>query len=113
MKRSSNDKKVIENITKLKTPSKEKYFKNLLPRDEYRLKRVKSKQPFLTSAQIFEKAVIEGVKKDKKCGIIYESGSVKKILNLPHTKANILMSQDRAKKFVRIYFSKVILTEES
>ena len=59
-------KKGVENITKLKIRSKRKGFNNFLPRNEHKLKRVMAKEPLLTSAQIFEKARIEGIKKDKK-----------------------------------------------
>ena len=54
-------KKAFEDITKLRTWSKEKGFKNLFPWYEYKLKWVITKQPLL----IFEKAGIEGVKKTK------------------------------------------------
>ena len=49
-------KKVVKNIANLKTRKKEKGFKNLLPRYERKLKRVKTKQPLFTSAQICKKA---------------------------------------------------------
>ena len=71
-------KTAVENITKLKTWTKEKGFKNLLPQDECKQKQVIVKQPFLTCAQIFEKIGIEGLKKDKKYRIPWELGSVKK-----------------------------------
>ena len=48
--------KVVENINKLKTRSKEKGFKNLLPQHERKLKLVIVNQPLLTSPQIFVSA---------------------------------------------------------
>ena len=72
--------KAFENITKLRTWSKGKGFKNLFPQDESKLKRAIAKQPLLTRTQIFEKAEIEGVKKEKRCKILWELGSVKKNL---------------------------------
>ena len=71
-------KKVVRNITNLKTQSKGKGFKNLLPQDECKLKQVLAKQPFLTSTQIFKKSGIEGIEKDKRCRIFCDLGSVKK-----------------------------------
>ena len=46
-------KKVVENISKLRTQSKGKGFKNLLLWDEWKLIWFIGKQPLLTSAQIF------------------------------------------------------------
>ena len=71
-------KKALENITKLRTRSKGKAFKNLLPQNESKLKRVI--EPLLTSGQILEKGEIEGFKKDKRCRKLCELGSVKYIL---------------------------------
>ena len=48
-------------------------------RDEHKLKLVFVKQQLLTSTQIFEKAEIESVKKDKRYIILSEMGSVKNI----------------------------------
>ena len=56
-------KKVVENLTKLGTRSKGKGFKNLLPQVECKVNRVIEQQSFLTSAQIFKKTKIKGVKK--------------------------------------------------
>ncbi len=58
--------------------SKGQSFKSLLPWDEHKLNWVTVKQLLLISAQIFEKAGIEGVKKDKRCKLLCELGSVKK-----------------------------------
>ena len=71
-------KKAVEKITKLKTWSKEKGFKNLLPWEESKLKQVQVKEPLLTGTQIFEKSGIKGVKKDKRSRILWELRSVKK-----------------------------------
>ena len=76
-------------MTKLRSQSKRKGFKNLLPEDE--LKQFIVKQPSLTRAQSFGKAGIERVKKDKRCKILYELGSLKKS---PFTKANVLKHQN-------------------
>ena len=57
-------KKAIKNITKLRTQSKGKRFKNIPPLDEYKLKQITEKQSILTRAQVTEKAGIEGVKMD-------------------------------------------------
>ena len=92
-------KKAVENITKLRTQSKGKGW------DECKLKWVITKQPLLTSAQIFEKAGIEGVKKDKMSKILCELWSVKKSLRQPLlTKANILKCQNWAKKYTKMDF---------
>ena len=65
-------KKAAENITNLRTWSKEKLLKNLLSQDEHKLKQVTVKQLFLTSSQIFQKTETEGVKKDKRTRILCE-----------------------------------------
>ena len=50
--------------------------KNMLLQDERKLKWVMAKLLLLTNAQIFEKAGIERVKKDKRCRILCELVSV-------------------------------------
>lgn len=78
---------------------------------ECNLKWVIAKQPLLTSTQNFEKAGIEGVKKDKRWRILCELGSVKKSPRQSLlTKANILNCQNWAKKNMKIDFSKLIFT---
>ena len=73
-----------------------------------------AKQPLLTSAQIFEKARIERVKQNKRFRILCEMGSLKKIpRQLLLTKTNLLKRQNWAKKYTKIDFSKVIITDES
>lgn len=51
---------IVQNVTKLKTRSKGKRFKNLSLQEERKLKLL------LANAQIFEQAEIEGVKREKK-----------------------------------------------
>ena len=98
-------KKPIKDITKSRTRSKRKGSKNLFPRDERKLKRVITKQSFLSSAQIFEKAGVKPVNKDKKCRIVCELESVKTFSRQPSlTKANILKRQNRTKKYIKIDF---------
>ena len=88
-------KKAVKNITNLRTLSKEKGIKNFFPWDECKLKQVIVTQPLLTIGQIFEKAGIEGIKKNKRCRILCELGSVKKKSPIQLvTKANILKCQN-------------------
>ena len=97
-------KKAVENIIKLRTQSKGKGFKNLLLRDEWKLKWVIAKQPFLINAQIFEKAKIKGVEKNKKSRIFCDLELEKKFpWQPPVTKANILKQQNWAKKYIKIF----------
>ena len=49
-------KKAVENVTKLRTRSKRKGFKNLFTQVERKLKQVFVKQPLWTNAQTFDKA---------------------------------------------------------
>ena len=63
---------------KFRTQSKGKGFKNLLSQDKCKLKWSVVKQLFLTNIQIFEKAGNERVKKEKRCKILYEMGSLEK-----------------------------------
>ena len=65
-------KKSVKNITKLRTQSKGKGFKNLLHQDESKLKWIIVKQSLLTIAQIFEKARIESKTKDVEYFINWE-----------------------------------------
>ena len=65
--------KVVKNITKLRTQSKEKGFKNLLPKASY------SETITFDHAQIFAEVGIEKVKKDKRCLKLYVWASIKKI----------------------------------
>ena len=53
--------KAVESITDLRTQIKGKDFKNLLPQNEFKLKRIIAELSLLTCTQIFEKAGIEGV----------------------------------------------------
>ena len=73
-------KKAVENITKSKNRSEHKDFKNLLPQDKRKFKRVIAKQPLFTRVQILEKSGIEEVKNYKKYRILCELGPVKKNL---------------------------------
>lgn len=67
---------------------------NLRPRDACSLKRVILTHPHVTSTQIIEKAIIDRIKKNKRCEILFELGSAKKSLRQAHlTKANILRDQ--------------------
>ena len=79
----------------MRTQSKGKGFKNLLLRDECKLKQVIAKQHLLTTAQIFKKTRIDGVKKDK--------SPWQPLL----AKSNIVKRQNLAKKYLKIEFSKV------
>ena len=92
-------KKAVQNMTKLRTQSIEKGFKNLLSQDKHKPKQVSLKQPLLTSTQIFEKAEIKGVK-NKKCEMLCELEFVfkkKKKTNIPHfIKPDILKHQNWA-----------------
>ena len=72
-------KEAVENINMLKNQSPGEDFKNLFPQDECKLNQVIVKQPVFTRAQIFQKIGIEEVKKDKRCRVLCELGSVKKI----------------------------------
>ena len=65
-------KKAVKKIIKFRIRIKGKGFKNLLPRDKRKLKRVLTKCLLLTSAQIFKDPGIVGVKKNKKCRILSE-----------------------------------------
>ena len=106
--------RVLKKITILKTQSKEKSFKNLVPQDDYKLKQVTVKQSLLTNAQVFEKSGIERVKKDKRCRILCELVFVKKSPRQPpFMKANIWKGQNLAKKYMKIDLSKVIFTDKS
>ena len=58
-------KKVVGNITKLKTWSKGKGLKNVFPWDKCRQNWIWAKQPLLTGAQIFKKAASGGIKRTK------------------------------------------------
>ena len=79
----------------------------MFPQDKCKLKWVIVKQQFLTCAQIFEKAGIEGVMKDKRCRILCELGFVK---TFPRqsllTKANIFEYQNWIKKYMKMTFLK-------
>ena len=79
----------------MRTQSKEKVFQKLLHGDKRKLKRVIVKQPLLTSTQIFEKAKIEGVNKNKVYRILWELRSEKEFPRQPClTEASILKRQN-------------------
>ena len=109
MRRSLNNRKDCWKYNKVANLKQKK----LLAQDESKLKWVIAKQPLLTSAQIFEKAEIKGVK-DKRCRILCKLESVKTFPRKPPvTKANILKCQNWAKKYMKINFCKVFFTDES
>ena len=107
-------KKCIQDITKKRSRTTGNGFKNLSARDKRQLKRAVAETPLLTSAQVFEKAGIGGVKRDKRCRILRELTSVKKSSRQPRiSDANILKRLAWIKKYLKTDFSKVIFTDES
>lgn len=107
-------KKAVHDVTKERTRSKGKGFKNIGAKDMRKLKMILHKNPLLSSQEIFQMAGLNGVKRDKRCRILRELGEIKKSssrppLNNTHKEKRLLW----ARQNMKTDFSKVIFTDES
>ena len=107
-------KNAMEDVNKKRVRSKGKGFKNISDRDNRKLKQIITKHPLLSSAEVFDKAGISGVKRDKRCRILQTMSTVKKSVGRPPlNKTHKQKRLDWARENLKTDFSKVIFTDES
>lgn len=107
-------KKLIENVNKKRQYAPRKGVKTITARDRRKLKMIVTKNPLLTSSEVFAKAGILDVKRDQRCRILRTLGNFRKAvcrppLNETHKKKRLSW----AKENLKTDFSTVIFTDES
>ena len=107
-------KKASDNILYERKRNKGKEFKDISDRDLRQLKRTMVNHPLLTSDEAFAMAGITNIKRDKRCRILKQMGSIKKSSRRPPLSQT---QKDKHKVWARDNmtrdFSKVIFTDES
>ena len=107
-------KKAADNILYKRKRNKGKGFKDISDRDVRQLKRTMVNHPLLTSGQLLSMAGIDNIKRDKRCRILKQMGSIKKSNRRPPlTQTHKDKRKAWARDNMKTDFSKVVFTDES